>query len=75
MGPLFLEGWREAPALGLAMLVSFYVTMIACLVGFVALFAFARGLGPRVAKATLGLSVLALAGFAAYQLWLGIRAL
>jgi threonine/homoserine/homoserine lactone efflux protein len=74
MGPLFIEGYRESPANGLALVIGFYTTMIACTAGLITLFAFARGLGPRVSKATLGLSVIALAGFGVYQLWLGLRA-
>jgi len=73
MGPLFLEGYRETPAHGVAMLVGFYGTMVGCLIGLIALFAFARKLGPRVNKVTLGLSVIALACFGIYQLWLGIQ--
>ena len=73
MGPLFLAGYREAPVRGVAFVVGFYVTMVACLVGLITLFAFARQLGPRVRRVTLGLSVIALAGFGGYQLWLGFR--
>jgi len=73
MGPLFLAGYREAPVRGVAFVVGFYVTMVACLVGLITLFAFARQLGPRVRRVTLGLSVIALAGFGGYQLWLGLR--
>ena len=71
MGPLFLEGYREAPGHGVALIAGFYVTMVCCLAGLITLFAFARKLGSRVNKATLGLSVLALACFGIYQLWLG----
>ena len=73
MGPLFLAGYREAPANGIALIVGFYGTMITCTIGIILLFAFARALGPRVNKITLGLSVLALACFGVYQLWLGLR--
>ncbi len=72
MGPLLLAGYREQPAHGVALIVSFYVTMIACLIGLITLFAFARRLGPRVRRVALGLSVLALAAFAVYQMWLGL---
>jgi threonine/homoserine/homoserine lactone efflux protein len=72
LGPLLLEGYREAPGHGVALLLGFYVTMTACLVGIIVLFAFARSFGPTVRKSTLGFSVLALAGFGGYQLWLGI---
>ncbi len=73
LGPLFLRGYREHPAQGIALLVGFYLTMIVSLVGLISVFAFARRLGPQVRRITLGLSVLALAGFGFYQLWLGWR--
>ncbi len=73
MGPMFLAGYHEAPARGVALIVGFYVTMIVCLIGLITLFACARRLGPRVRRITLGLSVLALAGFAFFQLWLAWR--
>ncbi len=73
MGPLFLEGWRVAPSHGIALVAGFYGTMVLSLAGLITLFAFASRLGPRVNKVTLGLSVVALAGFGVYQLWLGLR--
>lgn len=74
MGPLFLDAYREAPAQGVALVVGFYVVMVVCLAGLIFLFAFARRLGPRVIRSAMLLSVVALAGFGAYQLWLGIGA-
>ena len=73
LGPLFLRGYREHPTQGIALLVGFYLTMIVCLVGLITVFSFARRLGSQVRRITLGLSVLALAGFGFYQLWLGWR--
>ena len=70
MGPLFLEGWRETPVHGLSLLATFYGTMIVSLSGIIMLFAFARNLGPRVNRISLGLSAAALACFGVYQLWL-----
>jgi threonine/homoserine/homoserine lactone efflux protein len=72
MGPLFLKGYHESPINGIALLVSFYVTLILCLAGVIFLFAFSRNLGPRVNKITIGLSVIALICFGIYQLWMGI---
>ena len=74
MGPLFIEGYRETPANGIALIVSFYGTMVVGLVGLILVFAFAQRLGPRIGKIMLGLSVLALIFFGLYQLWLGIHA-
>jgi threonine/homoserine/homoserine lactone efflux protein len=69
MGPLLLKGWREAPAHGIALLASFYATIVVVAAGVLALFASARRLGPRVTRALIAASALALALFAAYQLW------
>jgi threonine/homoserine/homoserine lactone efflux protein len=73
MGPLFLKGWREAPINGISLLLAFYCTMIISLVGIILLFAFARNLGPRVNRISLGLSGVALACFGIYQLLLSVN--
>lgn len=72
LGPQFLQGWRETPANGIALVIAFYLTMVATLVGIVALFAMAKNLGPRVSRALIGLSAIALLFFGGYQLWVGI---
>jgi threonine/homoserine/homoserine lactone efflux protein len=72
-GPVLVRGWKQAPANGLAFLVGFYVAMIGALALLVILFGAARNLGPRVSRALLGLSALALFGFGVYQLWQGLR--
>jgi threonine/homoserine/homoserine lactone efflux protein len=71
-GPILLKGWREAPANGVGFLAGFYVAMVTSLGGIILLFAAARRLGPRVNRALLGISAMALACFGLYQLWLGI---
>ncbi|MGD0483138.1 MAG: LysE family transporter [Gemmatimonadales bacterium] len=73
LGPLLLKGWHEAPARGVAVVASFYGTMIATNAGVVLLFHLARGLGPRVNRALIGASALALAALGLCQLWLGLR--
>lgn len=73
LGPLFLKGWRETPIHGISLLLAFYCTMIICLIGVIILFAFARNLGSRVNRISLGLSALALAGFGIYQIGLGLH--
>lgn len=75
MGPLLIKGWREAPSNGIALLIGFYATMVLSLAGIIILFGGARAAGPRVARALVGLSAIALAGFACYQLWSGIGGL
>ncbi|MBN1813281.1 MAG: lysine transporter LysE, partial [Anaerolineae bacterium] len=62
----------EAPANGVGFLAGFYVAMVASLGGIILLFAAARRLGPRVNRALLGISAVALACFGLRQLWLGI---
>ena len=74
MGPLLLKGWREAPAYGIALLIGFYVPLIACSLGIVLLFASARSLGPKVGRALVGISALALAAFGLYEVWQGVSA-
>ena len=71
-GPVLLAGWRETPAIGISFLVGFYVAMILSLAGIIILFGTARYLGPKVNRAMLGVSVVALACFGLYQLWLGV---
>jgi threonine/homoserine/homoserine lactone efflux protein len=71
-GPTFLAGWRHAPAGGIGFLVGFYVTLVCTFAAIIVVFGSARRLGPAVNRAFLGISVLALTGFALYQLWLGI---
>lgn len=71
LGPLLLGGWRAAPVNGVALLAGFYVTLVAASAGIVVLFAGARRLGPRVARAMVGASAVALACFGGWQLWVG----
>jgi threonine/homoserine/homoserine lactone efflux protein len=71
LGPLLLQAWREAPAYGIALLASFYATMIATTAAVLIPFAGARALGPRVGRAMTGVSALALAAFGVYQIWAG----
>ena len=73
MGPLLLKGWRETPVNGIALLAGFYISMIVSLMGIILLFAFAKTLGPRVTRALIGVSTIALACFGIYQLWFGMK--
>ena len=75
LGPLLLKGWRETPKNGLALVLGFYVTMILVTAGIIVLFAAARNLGPRIRRALVGASAIALLGFACYELWTGTRSL
>jgi threonine/homoserine/homoserine lactone efflux protein len=71
LGPLLLEAWRAAPAYGIALLASFYGTMIAATAVILVPFAGARALGPRIGRVMLGASAAALAAFGVYQIWTG----
>jgi len=75
MGPKLLQGWRESPVDGAGLLVGFYGTLVAITMGIIVLFGAARTLGPRVSRALLGLSVIALGCFGVYELWMGGRGL
>jgi threonine/homoserine/homoserine lactone efflux protein len=72
LGPMFLQGWRESAARGLAVLVSFYLTLVVATIAIVFTLAAAKRLGPRVARALVGISALALAAFGAYQIFSGV---
>jgi threonine/homoserine/homoserine lactone efflux protein len=71
-GPILLEGWRGAPALGIGFLAGFYTAMIASLAALILLFGLAKHLGPKVNRILLGISAIALVGFGLYQLWRGV---
>lgn len=75
LGPLLVQAWRAAPANGVALLASFYLTMIATTAALMAVFAGARALGPRVGRTMVGLSALGLAALGLSQLWAGAAAL
>jgi threonine/homoserine/homoserine lactone efflux protein len=72
MGPLLLKGWREAPAHGIALIAGFYSVLVLSMAGIIMLFATARNLGPRVNRALVGVSAVALAGLGCWQLWSGL---
>jgi len=72
-GPILLKGWREMPVNGLGFLSSFYVTMILGLGAVIVIFGVARQIGPKVNRALLGVSAVALFCFGLFQLWQGIN--
>ena len=74
-GPILIRAWEESPDKGIAFLIGFYGAMIACLALIIILFGTARRLGPRVSRAALGISAVALAGFGIFQIITGISAL
>lgn len=70
-GPILLRGWRETPVNGIGFLAGFYATIVLSLIAIILVFSLARELGPKVNRALLGVSALALLGFGLYQFWLG----
>jgi threonine/homoserine/homoserine lactone efflux protein len=75
LGPLLLKGWREAPPDGIALIAGFYGTMVLMLGAIIILSAAAGRFGPRVGRALVGGSAVALAIFGCYQLWSGALSL
>jgi threonine/homoserine/homoserine lactone efflux protein len=73
MGPLLLKGWRESPANGVALVAAFYGTMVLTLAGIIAVFTGAAQLGPRIGRALVAVSAVALAAFGVFELWAGTR--
>ncbi len=71
MGPAVLGAWRVSPSYGVALVVAFYLTMFVFTGVMLLAFAGARTLGPRLGRALVGLSAVALAAFGMYQLWNG----
>jgi threonine/homoserine/homoserine lactone efflux protein len=72
MGPMFIKGYQEAAVNGIVLIASFYITIVLCQMGIILLFGFARNLGPKVSRITLGVASVGLAVFGFYMLWLGI---
>jgi threonine/homoserine/homoserine lactone efflux protein len=74
-GPILLEGWRLAPALGGAFLIGFYLLLIGGLILLVIGFGMLGQVSPRVSRVLSGVSALVLLAFGGYQLASGIAAL
>jgi threonine/homoserine/homoserine lactone efflux protein len=75
MGPLLLKGWHEAPGNGITLILSFYITLILSSFAIILIFSTLRKLGTKITRILVGISIIALAGFGFYQLWLGITSL
>jgi threonine/homoserine/homoserine lactone efflux protein len=74
LGPLVIRGWREAPVRGVALVAAFYAAMIASMCAILLVFHLAGRTGPRVNRALIGLSAVALAGMGIYQIALAVIA-
>ena len=75
LGPLFLEAWKKSPSYGVALVAAFYLTIIVATAAIILLAALARSFGPKVSRALVGISAVALLGFAIYQLYAASAAL
>jgi threonine/homoserine/homoserine lactone efflux protein len=69
LGPNFLEGWARSPACAVALVVSFYVVMLASLALFILLIGATSFLGSRGRRGLLLASSFALAAIAVYSIW------
>ena len=72
MGPLFIKGYNQAAANGIALIAGFYITIVLCQMGIILLFGLARNLGPKVTRITLGIAAAGLAVFGVYLIWQGV---
>ena len=68
-GPILVSGWRDSPVKGVSFLVGFYVTMVVVLSSIILGFGLAKQFGPRVSRAMLGISTLALLMFGGFQIF------
>ncbi len=68
MGPAVLAAWRQSPADAAALVIAFYVTMVAVLVCTILVFGTTHFLGPRGRRALILLSAVTLAALGVYQL-------
>ena len=71
-GPILLAGWRQTPVYGLGFVGGFYVAIILGFCTVIIVFSSARRLGPKMNRALLGISSIALFCFGLIQLWKGI---
>ncbi len=72
-GPIFLDGWQQAPAYGLAFLLGFYGALIGGFMGFVLLFGILGQASPRLNRVLSLVSAVALFCFGLFQIWLGAK--
>jgi threonine/homoserine/homoserine lactone efflux protein len=74
-GPVVLDAWRQSPIEGISFVAGFYTMLIGGFALFVILFATASRLGPQINRGLRIVSIVALAMFGVYQLWVGVLAL
>jgi threonine/homoserine/homoserine lactone efflux protein len=75
LGPALLNAWHQHPVNAVALLVTFYGTMVVMLALFIVLVGTARFLGPKGQHALLALSAVVLALLGIYLLVTGLQSL
>lgn len=68
LGPAFLEAWHRNPASGIALLASFYLTIVVMLAAIIVLLGTTGLLNPRVRKVMIYASAGVLASLGVYQI-------
>jgi threonine/homoserine/homoserine lactone efflux protein len=68
LGPTVMAAWQETPGTGVAVVVAFYVTMVAMLALLILFFGSTRFLSPKLQNFLILISVIILAGLGIYQL-------
>lgn len=74
-GPIFISGWREKAAFGLAFIIAFYGVFVASLAVSIIAFATAGKIHAGAHRSLSILSATALFAFGLYQIIVGLRAL
>ena len=74
LGPAVTKAWHQNPSGAVALIASFYGTMVATLAAFIAVFGTTRWLGAGLQKGLVGLSAVGLAALGAYQIIAVLRA-
>jgi threonine/homoserine/homoserine lactone efflux protein len=75
LGPAVLKAWRENPMNSVALIITFYVIMVAVLAGTILLIGTTRFLGVRGRRALILVSAAALALLGGYQLTASLRSI
>jgi threonine/homoserine/homoserine lactone efflux protein len=72
MGPALLDAWVLSPVNGIALLVSFYGTLVLATAGIILLFGTTTFLSPSRRRMLVLVSAALLAGLGIYQIWVSV---
>ncbi len=70
--PIVIAAWHEAPPRALAFMIAFYGVMLAATAALIVVFGSAARMGEGLRRVLMGASVVALVGFAVYQVAVGL---